>query len=356
MDKTKIYPISQVILASVLFGASAPLSKILLGQIEPIPLASFLYLGSGIGLLLLQIFFTIAKKQSISEASLKKSDIPWLTGAIIAGGVIAPIILMISLKITPASTTSLLLNFEGVATTLIAVLFFKESVGKSLWKAIACITLASIILSWDFSNQWGFSIGSLGIIFACICWGMDNNFTRNISSKNPFTIVTVKGLAAGSFSLFLAFLLNNNLPNINSIFFTMILGFFCYGLSIVLFVFGMRELGSARASALFGTAPFVGSILSFIICGDTPNVMFFISLPIMVIGAALLLKEDHKHSHIHEYIEHEHKHCHTDNHHNHNHNDEIPICANGYHVHSHIHEEIEHSHDHTPEIHHRHQH
>jgi drug/metabolite transporter (DMT)-like permease len=356
MNKTKIYPISQAILASVLFGASAPLSKILLGQIEPIPLASLLYIGSGIGLTLLQIFLAISKKQNIKEAALKKSDISWLFGAIVAGGVIAPIILMISLKTTPASTASLLLNFESVATTLIAILFFKENIGKHLWKALICITLASIILSWDFRNQWGFSLGALGIIFACICWGIDNNFTRNISAKNPFTIVTIKGLVAGFFSLFLAFTLNNHFPNIKVILITLILGFICYGLSTVLFVFAIRELGSARTSALFGTAPFVGAILSFIICGDIPNIMFFVSLPIMIIGTILLLKEEHGHIHRHESIQHEHKHSHTDSHHNHIHTKEQQLPDDGYHTHVHMHQAIEHSHEHAPDIHHRHAH
>lgn len=356
MNKSKIYPISQAILASILFGASAPLSKILLGQVEPIPLASLLYIGSGTGLTLLQIFLTVIKKQNIKEAKLKNSDIPWLIGAIAAGGVIAPIILMISLKNTPASTASLLLNFESVATTLIAILFFKESIGKQLWKAIICITLASIALSWDFSNQWGFSLGALGIISACICWGIDNNFTRNISAKNPFTIVTIKGLAAGFFSLFLAFILNNHFPNFKVTLITLILGFICYGLSTVLFVFAIRQLGSARTSALFGTAPFVGAILSFIICGDIPSIMFFVSLPIMIIGTILLLKEEHSHVHNHEVVQHEHKHCHTDCHHNHIHTKEQELSGNGYHTHVHVHEQIEHSHEHAPDIHHRHAH
>lgn len=356
MNKSKAYPIFQAILASLLFGASAPLSKILLGQIEPIPLASLLYIGSGAGLTLLQIFLTVIQKQNIKEASLRKSDIPWLIGAIAAGGVIAPIILMISLKSTPASTASLLLNFESVATTLIAILFFKENIGTQLWKAITCITLASILLSWDFSNQWGLSLGALGIISACICWGMDNNFTRNISAKNPFTIVTIKGLVAGFFSLFLAFILNSHFPNIKVILITLILGFICYGLSTVLFVFAIRQLGSARTSALFGTAPFVGAILAFIICGDIPSIMFFVSLPIMIIGTILLLKENHGHIHRHESLQHEHKHCHTDSHHNHIHTKEQILLDDGYHTHFHIHKQIEHCHEHAPDIHHRHAH
>jgi drug/metabolite transporter (DMT)-like permease len=356
LNKNKVYPILQAILASILFGASAPLSKILLGQIEPVPLASFLYLGSGLGLMLFQILNLARKKQGFNEASLKKNDIPWLLGAIIAGGIAAPIILMASLKITPASTASLLLNFEGAATTFIAFLFFKESIGKQILGAILCITFASILLSWDFSNQWGLSIGALGIICACICWGVDNNFTRNISAKNPFTIVTIKGLAAGSFSLILSLTFNIPIPNLRVILLAMLLGFFCYGLSIVLFVFALRELGSVRTSSLFGTAPFVGAILSFIILGDIPNIMFYISLPIMIIGAALLLKENHSHTHTHELLEHEHKHNHTDGHHNHSHTSEPPISKNGYHTHMHLHEPLQHPHPHSPDIHHRHKH
>lgn len=362
MTNSKLYPIIQVFIAAILFGASAPLAKILLGEIEPIPLASFLYLGSGLGLLVLQSIFLIKNKEAVKEASLKKADIPWLIGAIIAGGIIAPILLMINLKHTPASTASLLLNFEGVSTTIIAILFFKENIGKQIWIAIFCITFASIILSWNFSNSWGLSLGAIGIICACICWGIDNNFTRNISSKNPFIIVTIKGLAAGLFSLALSLVMNVHLPSIKTILLAMGLGFFCYGLSIVLFVFALRELGSARTSALFGTAPFVGAILSFIIFKDNPNIMFFISLPIMIIGATLLLNEKHTHVHKHEFIEHEHMHHHDhdhedkDEHHNHTHLQSQLIPTSGNHTHLHTHEFKEHDHPHSPDIHHRHIH
>lgn len=341
------------LLASILFGASAPITKILLGQVEPIPLASFLYLGSGLGLLVFQMANVIIKKQVINEAPLKNKDFLWLLGAIIVGGIIAPIILLTSLKITPASTASLLLNFEAVATTIIAIIFFKENAGKQILSAVVLITLASIILSWDLKNQWGFSIGSLGIILACFCWGIDNNFTRNISSKNPFSIVTIKGIVAGLFSLILSIILKNKIPDLKVIIIAMIIGFFCYGLSIVLFVFAMRDLGSTRTSALFGTAPFIGSILSFILIRDIPSGMFFISLPIMIIGAVFLLKEEHQHQHIHEIIEHEHRHNHDDGHHNHEHFDEQ---IKGYHSHFHMHRGIEHNHPHSPDINHRHVH
>lgn len=355
MDHKKLYSILQALLAALLFGASAPLSKVLLGSIEPVLLASLLYLGSGIGLIIFQLFEHFISKTSVSEAPLTKKEFPWLIGAVSAGGVAAPILLMYSLKITPASTASLLLNFEGAATALIAILLFNESISKSIWSAVILITLASIILSWDFNNQWGFSIGALGILCACTCWGLDNNFTRNVSAKNPYTIVTIKGVGAGSFSLLLAILLKSSLPSFKTIILSMLLGFFSYGLSIVLYVLAMRELGSTRTSAFFSAAPFIGSILSFIISGDFPAASLYISLPFMITGTLLLLKENHVHMHVHLKLTHEHRHCHSDEHHNHTHAPgEIP--RDGYHSHLHTHERLEHSHSHTPDIHHRHAH
>lgn len=355
MNKVKVLPIIQALLAALLFGASAPLAKILLGQIEPVPLAAFLYLGSGAGLLIYQIMINLISKEKKGEAPLSKKDFPWLFGAILFGGVIAPIILMTSLRITPASTAALLLNFEGVSTTLIALFFFKESIGRRVWIAVSCITVASILLSWDFSNQWGFSLGALGVVGACVCWGIDNNFTRNISAKNPFTIVIFKGFGAGTVSLFLALILKQQFPNIKVVLLAMVLGFFSYGLSIVLFVLAMRNLGSSRTSAFFAASPFIGAILAFILYRDVPNIMFSAALPIMILGTIFLLKEDHNHKHHHEHIIHEHRHSHNDNHHNHTHlPGEVP--PSGYHSHVHEHEELDHEHQHAPDIHHRHTH
>lgn len=355
VNKSKIYPIIMILSASILFGASAPLTKMLLGEIEPIPLASLLYGGSGIGLLIFQFINLMIKKEKVDEAPLMKKDFIWLLGAIVTGGIIAPIVLLSGLKITPASTASLLLNFEGVATTIIAIVFFKENVGKQVLSAVVLITLASIFLSWDFKNQWGLSIGALGIILACICWGIDNNFTRNISSKNPFSIVSIKGVVSGLVSFMLSIILKNNIPDFKIIMIAMVIGFFCYGLSIVLYVFAMRDLGSARTSALYGSAPFVGSILSFILLGDIPSNTFFIALPIMLIGVILLLKEEHFHTHTHEPLQHEHRHKHPDIHHEHGHTDGQAII-NGYHSHYHTHKLVDHVHAHFPDIHHRHNH
>lgn len=356
MNKSKMYPIIMALLSALLFGASAPLIKMILGEIDPVPLAAFLYLGSGFGLIIFKLIISKIKKEVVNEASLKKTDLPWLVGAIIFGGVLAPIVLMISLKNTPASTASLLLNFECVATTIIALVFFKENIGKQILGAVGLITLASIILSWNSSNQWGFSIASLGIIFACFCWGIDNNFTRNISAKDPFSIVIIKGIAAGLFSLFLSIIMGSSIPNFRIVVIVMLIGFLCYGVSIVLFVFAMRAMGSARTSALFGAAPFIGAILSFVLLGDIPNTMVIIAFPIMITGTILLLKENHNHVHRHEPVVHEHRHNHCDNHHNHEHKEIVGFDPKLEHTHIHAHELQEHSHPHSPDIAHRHSH
>lgn len=353
MSKSK--PIIYALAAAILFGSSAPISKLFLTQIEPIPLAAFLYIGSGIGLLIFKTVQYVINKHEKSEAPLRKKDIPWLSIAIIFGGVIAPIILMTSLKVTPASTASLLLNFEGVATTLIAVTLFKESADKKVWMAIIIVTLSSIILSWNFTGKWGVSIGSLGIIAACFCWGIDNNCTGKISAKDPVSIVIIKGISAGFFSLMLALILKTPIPNFKIILGTMILGCFSYGFSIVLFVLALRSLGSARTSALFSTSPFIGTILSFILCKDKPNITFIIALPIMILGAVLLLNEKHKHRHLHEAITHEHRHCHNDLHHTHTHEGKEPEKGE-YHTHMHTHEALAHTHEHTPDNAHKHTH
>ncbi|MEA4925200.1 MAG: EamA family transporter [Syntrophomonadaceae bacterium] len=344
----------QVLTAAVLFGISTPVSKYLLGEIAPISLSALLYLGSGIGLLLWHSLEN-SEGQDKKEAKLNKRDLPWLIGAIIAGGIAAPIILMFSLKAAPAATASLLLNFEGVATTVIAAIIFKEHVSRRVWGAVTLITVASILLSWNPSGQWGFSVSALGVLAACGLWGVDNNFTRNISAKNPLTIVMFKGLSAGIFSLVLARSVGQLLPPLLPAICAMLLGCASYGLSILLFIHAMRELGSARTSALFGIAPFLGAIISVFAFQETLGFQFIISLPIMLLGAGLLLKEDHVHWHRHEPLVHEHRHGHADQHHSHSHPD-VNIKANEYHSHVHRHEPMEHSHGHTPNIHHRHCH
>lgn len=352
MKSSRIIPVVQALLAAFLFGASAPLSKLLLGETSPVLLAALLYLGSGFGLLCVKLMEkTVHAEQK--EARLARSDWPWLVGAILAGGVIAPIMLMISLRHAPAATASLLLNFEGVATTLIAAIVFKEAIGRHAWWAIGLITLASILLSTDFTNQWGFSLSALGVLAACIMWGIDNNLTRNISAKDPLVIVIVKGLGAGLVSLIIAVALGNTFPSPGVTLLALLLGSLSYGLSIFLFVYAMRGLGAGRTSALFGTAPLAGILLSFLIFREIPGIFFFIALLVIASGAYILLMEDHDHVHVHEYIVHEHRHTHNDGHHEHEY---VVESARQSHSHVHTHDILEHAHDHAPDIHHRHSH
>jgi drug/metabolite transporter (DMT)-like permease len=352
--KRNLYPVLQALLASVLFGASAPFAKLLLAGIDPIPLAAFLYLGSGLGAWLLFYFQQAGNGGKQVEAHLARTDLPWLMGAILSGGVAAPILLMGGLNQTPASTASLLLNFESVATTLIAVLAFKEAVDRRILWALGLITLASILTSWT-GGQWGVSLGALGVLGACFLWGVDNNLTRHISAKNPLVIVGVKGLAAGSFSLILAFVLSKPMPAVSGALLAMLLGSISYGLSIFLFILAMRELGAARTSTLFGIAPFVGTFLSLVMLREMPPLLFWAAVPVMLVGAWLMLTEHHDHHHIHESMEHIHAHAHDD-HHEHEHEPVMPSLVKGMHTHLHQHDGLMHNHAHTPDLHHWHGH
>ena len=335
--RSNLAHILQALLAALFFGASAPISKLLLGDVPPILMAAFLYLGSGTGISLIKLYRRFAGNQK--EAGIKRPDVGWLTGAIISGGILAPIVLMVSLKNTPASTASLLLNFEGVGTTLIALFFFRESISRRALAAIFAITLASTFLSTNFQGGFGFSLGALGILLACVLWGLDNNLTRNISAKDPLTIVAWKRLVAGIFSLLLGLGLGQQLPALTAILSILLLGFISYGLSTMLFIYSMRGLGAARTSALYGTAPLAGVLLSILIFKDSITWLFGIAALLMVAGALLLANEEHAHFHIHMPVVHEHIHRHDEE----------------FHSHEHEHSRTEHEHRHMPDIHHRHE-
>ncbi len=352
--RRNFYPVLQALLAAILFGLSAPLAKTLLGEVQPILLAALLYLGSGAGSFLLLLFQYTRKGGTTIEAHLNRFDAPWLLGAILTGGVAAPILMLLGLERTPASTASLLLNFEIVATTLIAVYFFKESIDRRIAWAIGLVSFAGILLSWT-NGQWGFSLGALGVMGACLLWGLDNNFTRHISAKNPLVIVGLKGLGAGIFSLALSTALEQPFPSIRVILLAMMLGSVSYGISIELFIRAMRHLGSARTSTLFGTAPFMGAALSLLFLHEMPQFLFWVAAPIMLAGTWLMLTENHDHYHIHELIEHIHAHSHPDEHHDHICPVDVPLI-NSAHSHAHRHHPFEHAHLHTPDLHHRHEH
>lgn len=343
VDRNYMYPVGLAVAGAVLFGASAPMAKVLLGDIDPVVLAGLLYAGSGIGLAL---FGLLGRAFSLpAEARLSKPDLPWLAGSVIAGGIIGPVLLMISLKNTPAATASLLLNFEIVATTVIAAAIFREAIGKRVWLAIALITAASALLSVNISGGFGISAGSLGVLGACFFWGIDNNLTGRISSKDPVSIGIVKGLVAGAFSLSLSLMIGRPLPGIVPAVAAMCLGTVSYGLSIALFILATRGMGAARASAWFGTAPFAGTALSLVIFRSLPGVQFLLSLPFMITGALLLFGEKHTHMHSHTALVHEHYYT-PDEHH--------PFKNKI--TYRHTHHGVRHSHPHRPDIHHRHDH
>lgn len=341
------------LVAASLFGASAPLAKLLLSDIQPVLLASFLYLGSGLGLLFYKFIRRITKNDPVKEAKIGRADLPWLVAATFFGGITAPIVLLFSLKHTPAATASLILNFEGVATALIAFIAFREAISKRIWLAVGFVTIAVILLSVDLSGKWGFSLGALGVATACVLWGLDNNFTRNISAKDPVAIVIVKGIVAGAISLAVALIIGNPLPGLVKVLLSCLLGLFCYGLSIVFFILSLRELGTARTSGYFATAPFIGSALSFLIFRELPNTLFFIALPFIVVGAFLLFTEKHTHLHTHFEFKHDHIHDHVDGHHTHEHSSSR---VSQTHSHPHKHVPVNHKHPHNPDIHHRHSH
>lgn len=357
MNKPVVYPIICGLLAAVLFGASAPFSKLLVDRVEPITLSALLYLGSAAGLVIFRVFFRARSTQAnCAEARLSRADLPFLAGAILAGGVAAPVLLMSGLKYTPASTASLMLNFEVVATTLIAALVFKEHIGRHALGAIGLIIVASTLLSFNPQGQWAVSLGALGVLGATVCWGIDNNLTRKISAKDPITIGIIKGLVAGAISLSLSLALGYPLPGGMIWLWALVIGSLGYGLSIVLFILALRGLGAARTGAFFGIAPFAGVIVAFIIFSESLSTFFLIALPIMIAGVALLLFERHAHRHNHQAVEHEHRHCHDDEHHLHEHQADGAGSVDDAHSHQHRHQEVEHEGHHTPDTHHQHEH
>lgn len=350
MTSKKTSAIFFAILAALLFGISSPVSKLLLTKISPTMMAALLYLGAGLGMCVVRLL-NHRQGTEVKEARITQKDFPYVLAMIILD-IAAPVFLMVGLTLSSAAHASLLGNFEIVATSLIALLIFQESIGKRLWAALALITLASIILSVEDLSSFTFSLGSLFVLLSCICWGFENNCTRKLAIKDPMDIVILKGFGSGLGALFLALFLKEALSGIGYILGALMLGFVAYGLSIFFYVRAQRELGAARTSAYYALAPFIGMGLSFAIFREMPNASFLIALGIMIAGAYLASSEDHAHLHEHPAITHDHRHSHKDPHHSHSHSDSFA----GEHSHVHTHMPLAHSHHHTPDIHHGHIH
>ena len=350
--------ISFAILAAALYAISSPVSKLLLKEIPPTLMASFLYLGAGLGMSIVG-FIQRKKSKQKNELNLTRQELPYTIG-MVALDIAAPIFLMIGLTLTSAANASLLNNFEIVATSLIAFIFFKEPISKRLWGAVCLITISSIILSFEDVSSFSFSVGSIFVLLACVCWGLENNCTRKLSVKDPLEIVVIKGFGSGIGSLLIAMKLGEQTNHIFYIIGAFILGFFAYGLSIFFYIYAQRDLGAAKTSAYYAIAPFIGVGLSLIIFRELPTLSFLIALVIMILGMYFASTEEHNHRHTHVSIIHEHEHSHNDGHHNHVHDKYVT----GKHSHMHLHEEHTHSHKHkhkhkhkhTQDIHHIHAH
>lgn len=338
------------LLSAALFGASTPFAKLLLGKVDPWMMAGTLYLGSGLGLTVIHLSHDIFRLP-VKEAPLRRSDMRWLTLIIAAGGVLGPLFLMFGLARTDAAGASLLLNLEGLATMGIAWGVLRENVDRCLLVGAFSILAGAAVLSWQghASFQWG----AILIALACLCWGIDNNLTRKLSSSNPMQIAMLKGLFAGIVNLILALAQGAILPTTSLVLAIGVIGFLGYGVSLVLFVLALRHLGTARTGAYFSLAPFGGAVLAVVMLGDPLSVRLMIAGSLMGFGLWLHLTEQHDHEHIHEIMAHDHRHTH-DGHHKHEHEDGVPVEEP--HTHRHHHEWLVHRHPHFPDLHHRHEH
>ncbi|HZE11734.1 MAG TPA: DMT family transporter [Burkholderiales bacterium] len=342
--------IAYALLGAALFGASTPIAKLLVGEIGPLMLAGLLYAGSGLGLgswLVLRRWVRPADRPG-----LKAPDYKWLAGAIVSGGVIGPVLLMIALSAATASTVSLLLNLEGVFTALLAWFVFQENFDRRVLLGMALIVCGGLLLSWP-SGGVSTSLPALAVAGACLCWALDNNLTRKISAGDSVQIAAIKGVAAGTVNLCASAAFGTALPALKPALAAALVGFLGFGVSLALFVVALRLLGTARTGAYFATAPFIGAAVAFALLGESPDALFWLASVLIAAGVALHLSERHRHSHQHEALVHSHSHTH-DEHHRHDH--DFPWDGTEPHSHAHQHVPMSHSHEHYPDIHHRHGH
>lgn len=336
--------------AAALFGASTPFAKLLVGEVSPLLLAGLLYLGSGIGLAIVRV----VRDRGWSATGLASGEWPWLAAAVLFGGVLGPALLMTGLAHTSGSAASLLLNLEAVLTAMIAWVVFRENADRRIVAGMLLIVVGGVVLSWpDGGAQAVEWFGPLMIAAACLCWAIDNNLTRRVSASDAVFIAGIKGFVAGAVNTLLALSLGATLPAAGVTASALTVGFLGYGISLVLFVFALRGLGTARTGAYFSTAPFLGAAVALLMLGEATSVAFWLAAALMGGGVWLHLTERHEHDHTHEALEHSHRHVH-DQHHRHPH--DFAHNSDAPHAHWHRHEPMTHKHPHYPDIHHRHDH
>lgn len=287
MKNKKITAVGYAIAAAVFYALNVPCSKLLLNKISPTFMAAFLYLGAGVGVGTMYLFHH--KKEQPTDR-IERKDMPYTVGMVLLD-IIAPILLMLGVKLGTSANASLLGNFEIVATTIIALLIFKEKVSKKLWTAIGLITLSSIILSFSGEGSFTFSVGSLLVLGATVCWGLENNCTRSISEKSTYQIVTIKGFGSGTGSFIVAVIIGEDFPDIIYILPALLLGFIAYGLSIFTYIRAQKMLGAAKTSAYYAVAPFIGAFLSFLFLHESLTSAYTIALTVMIIGTFFVVAD-----------------------------------------------------------------
>ena len=336
MEQNKLKAIMFAFLAAVFYAINVPISKVLLQHVGPTTMAALLYLGAGIGIGMMSLF---NKKDREKAESLTKAELPYIVGMIVLD-IAAPIFLMLGISYGSSANASLLGNFEIVATTVIALILFKEAVTKRLWLAIGLITLSSILLSFEGTDSFHFSYGSLLVIMATVCWGLENNCTRELSSKSTYQIVMLKGLCSGLGALVIALVKKESFPGIGYIAIALALGFVAYGLSIFVYVRAQNVLGAAKTSAYYAVNPLIGSLLAFVFLSESLSWMYVIALIVMVIGSALVVVDTFIRQHDHEH-QHTFTHSHGGSTHTH--------TVRHSHVHKHYLTEEKHRHRHSIE-------
>ena len=331
--------------AALLFGAGTPFAKLLLGPVSPWLLAGLLYLGSGIGLATWRLL------NRADATRVGRTEAGWLAGAVIAGGIIAPALLMWGLVNVPASGASLLLNAEGVLTALIAWFVFRENFDRRIALGMALIVAGALVLSWPQDMRFGSLLPSLAVLAACLFWAIDNNLTRKVALLDASFIAMTKGLVAGIVNTAIALSFGSVLPSALTTLAAATVGLLSYGVSLVLFVIALRHLGTARTGAYFSTAPFAGTLIAVVGLSEPVTTQLLIAGALMALGVWLHVSERHEHVHEHELLEHEHDHTHDD-HHQHAHAGEVAPGIK--HSHPHRHETMAHTHAHYPDAHHQH--
>ncbi len=343
--KQRTQPIFWCLLSAAFFGASTPASKAILGDMSPLTLAGLLYFGAALAMI------PFSFKGGSPELRRKPDQLLKMSGAVVFGGILGPVLILLGLNVASSASVALWLNLETVATAILGWLFFREHLDRRTWVAIGLVIIAGVILASP--SGFGSLMPAIFVALGCLCWGFDNNFTAIIDGYTPAQTTLVKGLIAGIFNIALGQVLEGDPFSLGIWIAALVVGAFSYGVSIMLYIAGAQRLGATRSQMIFATSPFFGVLLSWTALGESIGIYQVISGLIIVVGLLVLFTGRHGHVHTHVRTRHTHGHSHDDDHHGHEHHDLPPST---FHTHDHEHEPDEHEHPHEPDLHHRHDH